>query len=111
MPSISDNIPALEIIIEEILEIHYNFNTALEYFSTPKALFFQPHELNPTELAGAETTPSDTQRDNGMTPSVLTHPSLPNSPLVDAPELTASTPPHTHAGASATARIGGKRNF
>ena len=45
-----------ETIIEEIVEIQNDINTSLEEFPTTTALFTYPHDINPTELAGAETT-------------------------------------------------------
>ena len=53
-------------ITEETVEMQNDINTSLEEFSTTIALFIYPHEINPTELAGAETTLDETPRDNGV---------------------------------------------
>ena len=60
------------------------YYTALKVFPTPRALFTQPHELEPKELAEADTTTTETPQDNCIKSPLLTHPSSPNSPPVDA---------------------------
>ena len=81
--------------------MHNDINTAIEDISTPISLFTYPQELDPTDIAGTENTPTETPQDNGVTSPILTHLSLPNSPTVDTPEVPASPPPCTCADASA----------
>ena len=69
-----DNSPELTTIIEDILQMHNDVNTAFKDFSTPRALFTHSHELNPTELVGEDTNPTKTPQDNGVTLPLLTHP-------------------------------------
>ena len=64
--------------------MQYEINTTLEDFSTPGALFTQTHELNPTDIAGAETTLTETPQENGIKLPLPTQPYPTNSPPVDA---------------------------
>ena len=43
LPTRSYNSPELETFIEEIMQMHDEFNTALEVFPTPRALFAHLH--------------------------------------------------------------------
>ena len=105
LPVISDNRPELKTIIEEIIEIQNDANTELEEFSTPRALFTHPHDLNPMQLTGAETTPTKIPRDNVVTPPLLTQTSPPKSPQVDALEDLFSPLPFTRTDANSSAHL------
>ena len=83
-PTISDNSTKLKTLIEKIVEMHNDTNTAIKEFYTPRALFTHPHELDPIDRASVDTIPTKTLQDNGVTLPLLTQPSPPNLPLVDA---------------------------
>ena len=102
-PASSDNSPELETIIEKIVQMHNDVNTAIRYFSTPRAIFTYPHKLDLLEIIGKNTILNETPRDNGIMPPLLTQPFLPQSPPVDNPEVPASPSPRTSADASAAA--------
>ena len=63
----------------------------LEEITQPTELFNQPDDLNPTEIAGIEITPDENHQENGASPSHITQPSSPHSPLTDA-----SVAPYEH---------------
>ena len=79
-----------------MLQIHDDVNKVIEEFSFPKALFTQPINIDPKEIAGAGIMPNETPQENRIMFPRLTHPSPQKSPPVDAPETPASPPPHTH---------------
>ena len=99
------NCPEIETLIEEIVEMHDDKNTALEYFSIPRALFTHPHDLDPVKLTGADTTLTKTPQDNGVTPPLLTQIFPPNLPQVNALEYPVLPLPHTHMYASAATHL------
>ena len=85
--------------------MHNDINTAVEEFYTPRTLSAQPNKTYPTDIIGADTTPTKTPRDNDATPPLMTQPSSPNSPSVDSPEDPAFPPPFTLVDAGTTARL------
>ena len=93
------------------MQMHDDFNAALEDFTPPRALFSQSHDTNPRNLTGAETTPTETPQENGVTLPLLTHLSPKKSPPVDAPEAPASPLPLTCAESSAVACLESESNL
>ena len=63
------------------------------------------------ELVGKNTTPTETSQDNGITPPLLTQPSSPNLPPVDALEIPASPTLSTCADLSVSARLASEINL
>ena len=111
LPASLDNSLELGIIIEEIVEMYDDVKTALKEFSTPRALFTYPHVFNSTKLAGVEINPTKTPRENGVPPPLLTHSSLPKSPIVDALESPDSPPPRTHTDARTSSHLASERDL
>ena len=105
LPEILEKSTELEKTVEEIFQMYNDVNTALKEFHTPRALFTHSHKRDPTELAGAEATPTETPQDNVVRSPLLTHLSLTNLPIVYAIEAPAYPTPCTHADAISAAHL------
>ena len=75
------------------LEIHKNVIIDLEKFSSPRLLFTQTLYLDPMDPTNKEYNLTKNTQENGYMPSLLTHPSLKQSPQIDTLEAPSMPPP------------------
>ena len=79
--------------IHKLQHIHEVSKVEINDFTQPTKLFSHTNEVDPTELAEDEITPSEKHQYNGASPPHGTRPLLPHSPLIyasvmpESPEL------------------------
>ena len=101
----SENHTELAAQLYELDKINKGIRTDLEEFSSPRVIFAQPHELDPTKFANGKANPTGKTLDSGSTSPLFTKISLPHSPPVYISESPYTPPPCLQVGASGAARL------
>ena len=79
-----DNTLDLSTITEEVKNLYKVVTTYIDKLNTPKSLLTLVYKIDPMELAGGETTLTETLSENGNMLLLLTQPPSKSSPPVDA---------------------------
>ena len=108
MPEDQDNTLDISTIIEEVENLQEVITKEISELNTPRKIFTPVHELDPTELAGGESTLTKNLQDDGEELPLLTQPPSRYSPTVDAPD---SPLPRLREDASAAAYLASKGNL
>ena len=72
LPASSDKFPGLAAQIDKLKHMHKDVRAYLKEFFSPRVLFNQTCEINPTELYKEEAKPEENPWDNGATPMLPT---------------------------------------
>ena len=99
-PAIVNTTPYISAIVKETGSILEVFREVLEDLNTPRVIFNQEDDLEPTDIVEEEATQTETPLYNGGTPPLPNQPSYQSSLLIDSPDALDSTPPGVREDAS-----------
>ena len=84
LPASSENMPEIVGHISKLEQMHEFAAVNIRDFSQPRELFTQPDEVNPTDISNNDTNLAKKHRDNGDNAPLVTPPSSPHYPPIDA---------------------------